>query len=80
MADAWRADHHGAEQMSPGGLDLLPRIGGEETPWAEAYSRAVSGGFIEADLSAQAEAEADEWYRRPDSFNLWAYLFVRGTV
>ena len=79
-ATIFRIDHHGAEHMEPGGLDLLPRIGGQESPWIEVAPDLLSGGFIDSASIEAAERESEEWYKRPDAFNLWAYLYVQGTA
>ena len=70
----------GAERMEPGGLDLLPRVGDHDSPWAEVFPDVIAGGFVDWASTDAAEAEAQEWYRRPDAFNLWAYLYVQGTA
>ncbi len=64
----FRIDYHDQEDMRPGGLELLPRIGGTETPWIEVAPDLVDGGFIDSASIEAAELEADEWYRRPDAF------------
>ena len=79
-ATVFRLDHQGAEHMETGGLELLPRIGDRETPWAEVAPELIDGGFIDSASIEAAAVEAAEWYQRPDAFNLWAYLYVQGTA
>jgi SAM-dependent methyltransferase len=79
-ATVFRLDHAGREEMNPGGFDLLPWTRDGETPWNEVFPDLLSGGYIDSETVDAALKEAEEWYKNPNAFNLWVYLYVEAVV